>query len=251
MKQLITVLGFLVVFYSQAQYSANDTALSIPMFYASYSFQVPQGDLADRFGVNSTIGGGFQWKAPSNWIFGAEFNFIFGSEVKNTDSLMANIKTESGHIINMSGNFAAMSLYERGYNIAFKFGKIIPVLSPNPNSGLLLMGGVGYLQHKIRIEVENNSAPQIDGDYKKGYDHLSGGLSTSQFIGYSYLGDNRLLNFYGGVEFVQGWTKPRRDVNFDTMLPDEKKNRFDAFIGIKVAWVIPIFERKPEKFYYN
>ncbi len=250
MKYLFIILGFLVIFNAKAQYSANDTALSIPMFYASYSFQVPQGDLSERFGLNSTIGGGFQWKVPSNWIFGGEFNYIFGNDVKNTDELLTNLKTESGHIIDMAGNFAAISLYERGYNMAFKFGKIIPVLSPNPNSGFLIMVGLGYIQHHIRIEVENNTAPQLLGDYKKGYDRLTGGLSTSQFIGYTYLGDSRLLNFYGGFEFIQGWTKSLRDVNFDTMEPDEKKNRLDAFIGIKVGWIIPIFQRQPEKFYY-
>jgi hypothetical protein len=251
MKQLFAVLGFLAIFSSQAQFSANDTALSIPMFYAAYSYQVPGGDMADRFGGNSTIGGGFQWKASSNWIFGADLSFIFGSNIKNPDSLMTNLKTVNGNIIDMAGNFASVDIYERGFNVAFKFGKIIPVISPNPNSGILIMGGIGYLQHKIRIEVDDNSVPQLNGDYKKGYDRLAGGPSISEFIGYTFLSDNRMLNFFGGVEFVQGWTKALRDVNFDTMVPDNKKNRFDSFIGIKVGWIVPVFQRLPEKYYYN
>ena len=87
------------------------------MFYASYGFQMPGGDLADRFGPSSTIGGGFQFKSPSNWIIGANFDFIFGNQVKNVDSLMINLKTQSGYIINMAGNFTDYSLYERGYTI--------------------------------------------------------------------------------------------------------------------------------------
>jgi hypothetical protein len=164
---------------------------------------------------------------------------------------MTNLKTENGNIIDMAGNFASVELYERGYNVSFKFGKIIPVLSPNPNSGILIMGSIGYLQHKIRIEVDDNSAPQLNGDYKKGYDRLAGGPSISEFIGYTFLSDNRMLNFIGGVEFVQGWTKALRDVNFDTMVPDNKKNRFDRFIGIKVGWIVPVFKRLPDKYYYN
>lgn len=251
MKQLFTILGFIIIGHTQAQYSASDTALNIPMFYVAYSYQMPGGDMADRYGANSTIGGGFQYKVPSNWIFGAEFSFIFGSSVTDSDELMSNLKTKDGYIIDMSGSFASITLYERGYNVGLKFGKLIPVLSPNPNSGFLIMAGVGYLQHKIRIEVDDNNVPQLNGDYKKGYDRLAGGPSINQFIGYSYLGDNRLLNFFGGVEFVQGWTKSKRDVNFDTMEPDAVKNRFDTFIGIKVGWIFPIFQRIPDKYYYN
>lgn len=250
MKWLFTITGLFFIIHMQAQYSANDTNLSIPMFYAAYSYQIPGGDMADRFGNNSTIGGGFRWKTASNWLFDGEFSFIFGSEVKNEDRIMSNLRTETGEIIDMSGNFGFVTTYERGFNISAKLGKVIPVFSPNPNSGILLMGGVGYLQHKIRIQVEDNNVPQLDGDYKKGYDRLTGGPSINQFIGYIYLSDNRLLNFYGGFEFVQGWTKALRDVNFDTMEPDPVKNRFDSFIGIKVGWIVPVFQRLPEKHYY-
>jgi hypothetical protein len=235
---------------SKAQYSANDSALNIPMFYASYAFAFPGGDLADRFGPSSVIGGGFQFKSPKNWLFGANFDFIFGNQVKNTDSLMINLMTQSGHIIDMAGNFTDYSLYERGYTVTAKMGKLFPVLSPNPNSGFYFTAGIGYIQHKIRIEVLNNTAPQLRDDYKKGYDRLSSGFMINQFVGYMYLSDNRLLNFFGGVEFTQAWTAPKRDVYFDTMKPDPLTSRFDSLIGFKLGWIIPIFQRQPEKFYY-
>jgi len=233
-----------------AQLSPNDTALNVPMFYASYAYQLPGADMADRFGPNSVIGGGFQFKSRKNWLFGANFDFIFGNQVQHGDSLMFNLKTQSGHIINMAGNFTDYSLYERGYTITAKFGKLFPVLSPNPNSGLYITASAGYIQHKIRIEVFNNTAPQLLGDYKKGYDRLTGGFMISQFVGYMFLSDNRLLNFFGGFEFTQSWTTPKRDVNFDTMEPDKKTNRFDVLYGIRIGWILPIFQRQPEKFYY-
>lgn len=232
------------------QNKVNDTTLKIPMFYASYAFQYPGGDLADRFGVNSCITGGFQWKTASNWIFGGDFNFIFGNIIKDEDQIMSNLKTQNGFIIDNSGSFANYKLMERGYFIQAKFGKVIPVLSPNPNSGFLVMAGAGYIQHKIRIEVTNNTAPQLIGDYKRGYDRLANGFAVSQFIGYMFLSDNRLFNIYGGIEFLQAWTSPRRDVNFDTRLPDPVTNRFDLLSGFRIGWIIPIFTREPEKFYY-
>lgn len=249
---LVLFVSLILNNFNQAfsQASATDSALSIPMFYVTYAYQFPGGDMADRYGNNSSIGGGFQWKTTKNLIVGGEFLFMFGNKVKIADDIMFNLKTNDGDIISMSGNFTNYAIFERGYYISGRIGKLIPVLSPNENSGFVVMGSLGYMQHKIRIEVEKNTAPQIDGDYKKGYDRLAGGFSISQFVGYMHIGDNRLLNFFGGVEIYEAWTKPKRDVNFDTTKPDIITNRFDLLIGLKIGWVIPIFQRMPEKYYY-
>ncbi|OQX81477.1 MAG: hypothetical protein B6D61_00615 [Bacteroidetes bacterium 4484_249] len=250
MRIVFIITGFYLILNSYGQLSVSDSTLNIPMFYATYTFQMPGGDMADRFGNNSGIGGGFKWKTDKNWIFGAEFIYIFGNDVKIADQIMNNLKTSEGGIIDMAGNFTSYSLYERGYYISGRFGKVFPVISPNPNSGIVIMGSVGYFQHKIKIEVTNNSAPQLNDDYKKGYDRLTGGIGVSEFIGYMYISDSRLLNFFAGFEFNQAWTSPQRDVNFDTMKPDEISNRFDSLMGIKIGWIIPLFKRLPEKYYY-
>ena len=234
--------------YSQA--SVSDSVLSIPMFYVTYAYQFPGGDLAERFGNNSSIGGGFQWKTNKNWIIGSEFLFMFGNNVKVADQIMFNLKTSDGDIISMSGNFTNYAIFERGYYISGRIGKLFPVFSPNQNSGIVVMGSLGYLQHKIRIEVEKNTAPQLKDDYKKGYDRLAGGFAISQFVGYMHIGDSRLLNFFGGIEIYEAFTKAKRDVNFDTRKPDKITNRFDLLIGLKIGWVVPIFKRMPEKYYY-
>ncbi len=254
MSRYIIILSIFSLFINVnsalSQATKTDSVMSIPMFYVTYAYQFPGGDMADRFGNNSSIGGGFQWKTNKNVIVGGEFLYLFGNKVKDIDSLMYNLKTNDGDIISMSGNFTNYAIFERGYYISGRIGKLIPVISPNKNSGIVLMGSLGYFQHKIRIEVEKNTAPQLNGDYKKGYDRLAGGFSISQFVGYMYIGDSRLLNFFGGIEFYEAWTKPKRDVNFDTRKPDEITKRFDFLIGLKIGWIIPIFERLPEKYYY-
>ena len=249
-KIFLLAVSFLFLFRSFGQVDISDTTIHIPMFYASFSYQVPGGDLADRFGANANIGGGFQWKTNTNWVFGGDFNYIFGSTIKIEDELMSNLRTESGHYIDQAGNFGIVNNYERGYFVSLKVGKVIPVLSPNPNSGILLMAGVGYVQHKIRIEVTDNNIPQLMGDYKKGYDRLTGGISLSQFIGYMFFSNSKLANFYGGFEVTEAFTKPLRDVNFDTRKPDEVSNRLDLFFGVRVAWIIPLMKRLPDKVYY-
>lgn len=232
------------------QTDISDTTLSIPMFYATYAYQFPAGDMKDRFGNNSVIGGGFQWKTNKNWLWGAEYLYLFGSNVKVKDQIMANIKTTDGDIISMAGNFTSFRESERGYHLSAKVGKIFSIFSPNPNSGFYLTGGAGYLEHKIKIDVVQNNVPQLIGDYKKGYDRLAGGFCLNETIGYVYLSNTRLLNFFAGIEFSQAWTKPLRDVNFDTGDPDPVQKRYDAFTGIKFTWIIPLFKRQPEKYYY-
>ncbi|MBU0763874.1 MAG: hypothetical protein KJ607_03460 [Bacteroidetes bacterium] len=240
------VIIFLFIRFAGAQ-QARDSSMIIPMFSATYSVQLPGGDLADRFGVNSLIGGTFHIKLKSNWIFGIEAGYLFGKDLRE-EGILDSISDSNGEIITMYGDYSLLSISERGMHICGKAGKILPVLNPNANSGILLMGGLGLLQHKIWIEVEGNNAPQIQEEYRKGYDRLTNGLALSEFIGYLYFGNSRLVNFYAGFGFVQAWTKNRRSFNFDTMEHDDRQ-RLDLLYSFRVGWVIPLYKRMPQKYY--
>jgi hypothetical protein len=231
-----------------SQVSIKDSSIVVPMFYANYSYQLPQGGLAARFGGNSTIGGGFMVKTKSNWLISAEGNYIFGNNVKNSDSLIKNIATPDGFVLDANGYYSEIGFGESGFNILAKFGKLIPVLSPNPNSGPAILAGGGFMQDKIRIHDGSGDTPQIDGDYKKGYDRLNNGWVVTGTLGYLFLSDSRLINFFAGLEFIQAWTKYRRDFNFDTMKQD-KSSLSTQFYGINVKWMIPIYSRKPKDYY--
>ena len=247
--ELIVCSSFIFYNYGFSQkVNVKDSSISVAMFTANYAFQIPGGDLAKRFGANSSIGSNFMIKTKKNFLFGVDGNFIFGSQIKE-DSLFANIATSDGHIINANGEFADVRTYERGFNTSFKAGKIFPLLGPNPNSGFVFLGSVGLLQHKIRIETPGNTVPALKGDYKKGYDHLTNGLCVSEFVGYMYFGNKRLVSFYAGFEFMQAWTQCRRDFNYSTMTRDNTK-RFDLMNGLKVGWIIPLYLRTANSYYY-
>jgi len=250
-KTLISLAAFLLfIFPAKAQVSIKDSAIFVPMIYATYSYQFPGGNVANRFGSNSSIGGGFMFKIKSNWIFGAEGNYLFGGNVKNEDELLQRISTSDGFVIDANGFYADLAYYERGYDFYAKFGKLFAVLSPNPNSGIVVMAGAGFLQHKIRIHsITGSDVPPVQGDYLKGYDHLSNGFSLNGSLGYMYLGNTRLLNFYLGFEFTQAWTRDKRDRDFDTGLHDATKYS-DQFYGIKAIWIIPLYKRTPKAYYY-
>lgn len=245
---LFLFIAFAGILNLSAQVNIHDSAIGTSMFYATYSYQFPGGDLSRLFGSNSSIGGGFMYKTKSNWLFGVEGNFLFGQVVKNSDSLLLDITNKEGFVIDANGMIAEIIYYERGYSFYAKFGKLIPLLSPNPNSGFLIMLGGGYLQNKIRIHNPGNTAPQLLGDYKKGYDRLNGGISLNGSIGYLFLSNTRLLNFYLGFEFTQAWTKSLRDYNFDTEKKDDSKYS-SQYYGIKVCWLIPLYKRTPKEYY--
>ena len=113
----------------------------------------------------------------------------------------------------------------------------------------MITASIGYMMHKIRIEVVNESVPQLQGDYKRGYDRLSAGFTLGEFLGYMYMGKHRLVNFYAGIECYQGWTSNQREYNFDEMKYASEK-RFDLLFGPKVAWVIPLNRRVSKGYYF-
>lgn len=220
------------------------------MIYGFYGYQWPGGEMKEQFGSNSIVGPGFMWKTKSNWLFGAEYNFIFGNNVKNSAEIFKYIMNSDGNVISGDGTPSVVATFERGSTMGLKFGKLFPVIKNDQNSGIFVTLGAGYINHKIRIEVENQSAPQLKGDYRRGYDRLSGGLMLSQAVGFMYFGKSRLLNFTFSIEAFEGWTEAYRDYYFDTMAPPTEGKQFDFLIGPKIVWMIPIRERGVKDFYY-
>ncbi len=247
---LVLVLILFGTASTKAQKSVSDSSIFMTMAHFSYAMQFPGGDLADRFGMNSSVGGGMLFKTASNWMFGFDANYIFGKNIENKDELLSNIKTSYDFIIDNSGLPAEINFHERGFSVFGRFGKLFPVLSPNPNSGVFVMAGLGFLQHKIHIESLDNMTAAVAGDYRKGYDKLCSGLAVNQMVGYLYMGNSRVVNFYAGFEFTQAWTKSRREYDFTEMKKDVE-NRFDLLNGFKVGWVISIYKREAREYYFD
>lgn len=231
----------------EAQVSVRDSAVSMTLITPSYALQLPGGDMAKRFGMNSSVGLAVTYKLKSNWFFDAEGAYIFGNRITEP-GLFSQIATEQGFIIGSGGFYADAELGETGYYGTFSVGRLFPVLGPNPNSGFFVKAGLGFMQHKILIKDKKNNAPSIDGDYRKGYDRLTNGLCVREMAGYMYIGNNRLVNFYAGLELIQGFTEGRRSYNFNTMQSDAGK-RLDLLFGARVGWIIPLYKEAPEKFY--
>jgi hypothetical protein len=66
------------------------------------------------------------------------------------------------------------------------------------------------------------------------------------------MAESRGYHFYGGIYAQQGLTKNRRDLFYDC--PDEpvpSETRLDLQFGVKLGWVIPIYKRQPQEFYFD
>lgn len=227
----------------------KDTSIFAPLVSISYTFQQPLGDLQDRFGWHSTVSINADFKLENNWIFGASGNFTFGNNVKDT-SMLRDLTTGEGAIINQNGEFARVISFQRGFSLTANIGRVIPIVGPNPNSGILVKVGLGYWRHRIRFDSESDLVPQLTGAYKKLYDRLTEGLLISEFIGYQHLGNARLANFYAGFEFRQGIMKGIREHQAGAPY-DGLAERFDMSLGLKLGWIVPINRRAPKEYYFD
>ncbi len=229
---------------------------AIPAISAFYAMDAPGGHMAELYGLNHRVGAAFSYKLKNNILFEIEAGYIFNANRAGAFSLkekaysvLDGLQDAKGNVISKYGTPSSVALGEQGVRAMLKVGKILPFWQTNVNSGPVIMGGVGYLNHSIRIDVEGNDAPQLSPEYRKGYDHFSDGIAFTQFIGYRHYAKNQMFNFYIGAEFTQAITKNRRGYNFDTRQKDDK-TYFDQMYSIKAGFVIVFKKRSSDNFYY-
>lgn len=220
--------------------NAQEEKTKIPRYCLvnlSFSVQNPGGDLDNRYGRNNAAGVGVEILGRSNFIYGVNFDYLFGTRVR--EDVLATLRNSDGEILGNNRSVAAIRLTQRGYNANILFGKLFPFKKSKPRSGLRVTVAGGILQHKIRIQQDPQSlVPQTTGDYRKGYDRLTNGFAATEFIGYQIVSPSKKVNFIIGLEMVQGLTQSQRDWNFDQRLQDNTQY-FDFLLGGKFAWTIP------------
>tara|TARA_B110001469_G_scaffold126797_1_gene145455 strand:+ start:1073 stop:1834 length:762 start_codon:yes stop_codon:yes gene_type:complete len=234
--------------YSQSK-NQRDSSESIPFIRFQYNYLLASGDFEDTFDNGNSVGGAFGFKTLSNWQFEIEGNYMFGSRLKRID-LLSDISNEEGDITDSEGELVKLIFDLRGFTVFATVGKLFPLKESNNNSGILTQIGVGFLQHKIFIDYRDGDVFQLSKSMLKGYDRLHNGFATKQFIGYQHFGRKNMFNFYVGFEFQQGFTKNRRQYNYDTKSFDLDR-KIDLLYGIRLGWSLPVRKRASEDFYYR
>ncbi len=252
MRKLI-LLSFIILLAdnSFSQRNVRDTIIGTPWIAVHYGANWAQADLAERYGFINHLGVMGGYKTDKNWFYGIDGNFMFGNNT-NFPGIFDHLRDSQGNITDINGDIGKAFIYMRGFNANFTIGKVFPVLSPNKNSGIFVHAGVGIVMHKLRIETQDHVIPQLELEYRRGYDRLTMGPNTHQFVGYAFMANSGVLNFYGGFYAQQGYTTNRRNVFFDQPeVPVSKDTRFDMQIGLKVGWFIPVYKRQPKDYYFN
>lgn len=252
MKSIITLIFTLVAVFVTAQKNDDPIVYDNAFIISpSYSFQLPMNDMFHSYGFNHNVGMEFDYKFGANWYVGVEGNFIFGSKIKD-EKLLKSVLTSSGFLIGKDGALEQVNLSERGMVLTAKVGKSFYFNKKQPNSGLLLKFGLGYIDHKIFIDVNENNVAQLTKESKKGYDRFVNGVAFTQYVGLVKLQKSNFLNLSFGIEATEGITQNRRPFDFATG-KTLNKTRFDFLIGFKFNWILPIYNgqnSKSEYYYY-
>lgn len=242
---LFILFTLLLVFNA---YSQEEELVSEKIIFVSpnYELQFPQADMKVDFGVNSNLGMELSLITSKNIYLSFSTSFIFGNNVNDT-TVLNHLMDENQNIIDENGQLADILLQERGNNFNLKLGYLYPIL--HQKSGILGYGSIGYHQHKINFDVKNTNVPQLNEENKKMYDQLTGGLSSSLFLGYLNISKNKSIHFYSGIEYTRAFTKNQRSYNHNSNV-DNDRIRNDSFFGLKFGWIVPISKRSTREFYY-
>ena len=170
---LFLILASVASLVAQTPRNLSKEAIPTTMFQVTYAALFPGMDTKTDFGFSNNVGGSVIYKSEGNWLFTANGNFVFGDKVKGSriDLLGESITTEYGEVIGGGGLATALAFFQRGFHFQAEVGKLFAI-APNPNSGIFVQAGLGYLRNRIRIdymiEAQNDPYPLM-GDYQYGY----------------------------------------------------------------------------------
>jgi hypothetical protein len=254
-RRSLLTLAVLAPLFVLSQRNVRDSVIGTPWVSFQYGANWTGGDLSSRYGFFNHVGFMAGYKTKKNWFYGMESMFMFGQPLgagSEFDGIFDHLVDQQGNINDVNGDIGLVVLYSRGFFANAIIGKVIPVLSPNENSGIFIHAGGGYLLHKLRVETQDQVIPQLELDYRKGYDRMTIGANLHQFVGYAFMANSGFLNFYGGFYLQEGLTRNVRTINFDSPdTPVSKDLRLDIQYGVKAGWFIPFYKRQPKEFYYN
>jgi hypothetical protein len=237
-----------LLFLPTTAFTQKGDAVNIIEF--KYGYTIPFADMASRFGSSNTIGFAAESvKLKSKIFFGFDFMYMFGNEVK--EDVIANLRSYDGSVIDVNGGPGDITLKERGYYFGLNAGKIFPTTKhENKLTGIRTQIGIGYLQHKVRVQDNGRSVVALESKYLTGYDRLSSGPALHLGVGYHYQHPKQNFHFSIMADLYGAQTQFRRDLDFATGQKLTEK-RTDILGGFSIAYIVVISrERKSGEIYY-
>ena len=187
-------------------------------------------------------------KEKTNLFYGIKLNYIFGGKIKDS-TIFSNISTEQGYVIDGNGTYANIILLQEGFNPNIYVGYAYLLKENNP-SGFYFSIGLGFLQHRIIIDTKNQYIPQLNNEYKKGYDQLTNGVSTQFVLDYILIAYKNRFKMFAGIDYTMAYTKNRRAYDFNNMVSLNDELRADQLLGLHIGLIFPINRKNTEEFHY-
>ncbi len=231
--------------FGQAKQASSDNGIYIGF---SYAYQIPLGELSDRFGGMNSMAVDADFVHKGKWQYTLQQQFFFGRNVKQ--NLFSSMITDEGYVINTNSDLATLVVRARGWQTSLQVARIFDLDPRATVSGIRVGLGLGYLSHKIKIVENAKRLPLFEEPYVRGYDHLTRGFNIQEFIGYQHFDARGKLNFFAGIECIQGFTKNQRkwDYNLQQQIDG---SRVDILLGFRVGLQITITSiKKAEDIYY-
>lgn len=216
---------------------------------AGISYYGTAGELGERLNSGSSAGIGVAYKTQKNWIWGVEASYLYSNNVADPTAVVSGFKFEQQSILNTVGNLANINVDHRGFEAYAVVRKTLPWLNANPNSGLQVGFGAGATTFWYNITSNDQSVPQIQDEYDKGYDKLSAGLALKQAISYHYMAPRRTFNFRISFEVGQTFTEDLRGYNYSSGQKISER-QFSLTYGLKAHWILPIYQEKRNQEYF-
>ncbi len=218
-------------------------------FTLNYKYAIPDNFFANHFGNNSAVNFLFFIEQENNLTFGVDIEYMFSRDVKNRELIFQNISTENGAIIASDGYYANINLMQSGLNTHLLLGYAFH-FEKNNLSGIYLSSGIGYIQQKIIIDTKNENIPQLNEDYKKGYDKEHNGLSSKISLDYKYYKPRGYLQFAAGINYTLAQIQYTAPYFFNEMKYTEEEKYWGGLLGFQIGVIIPIATFNQEEFHY-
>ena len=235
---------FLILFINTCLAQINKQSAFI--IYTNY--QIPSGFFAELFENNPSIGTSFFIEKENNFFYGIEANYLFGNNINNESMILNGITNNDGSITASDGYYANINFSRSGFSSNIFAGYAIHLNKTNL-SGVYFSFGTGYINQKIQIDTKNENIPQLNEEYKKGYDSANDGIFGKISINYKYYSKK------GGIQISTGlFNSFARVKRLNSYLFNENNNddsfHFGSTFGFNIGLIIPVSKINQEEFHY-
>ena len=148
----------------KSQITTKDSARSAQLYGLSLGIYQPMGDMALNYQSFSSAEVEYLIKSKNGHFLGASFKAQYGNAVKDVSDIFSNLTDENGNFLGVNGEFATIQAGLSGGQIMIHYGKLLRG-SYNPNSGWLIIEGLGIGQHKIGLRDQRGTLPQLQSPF--------------------------------------------------------------------------------------